>query len=542
MSNREDYLDSLLKSVTDSEAKEIINQGPEDDFLKEYDQDLLNLDDDDFLKEFEKELEREQGDPFPSASKEAETGAVLEEQNELAGLDDLGLDELNGLDELDDLMVDTMEQEPPQTAPEAEDGGEMIVNTMDDDMPEFEDKDLDAMLKVMNSEEGQESDSDTKQEEEGLNLDFGLGEEFDMKEDLMSLEERAAGGGEEKELTIDDVEDVDDAELLDILAGLTSDEDLEDIGNMLKAHDEDTPIAGAPETSPQAPVLEEEDESEKGKKKGKKKKEKKEKKKGKSKLARLLFGDDEDEEIVVPESGEIEHISDENMEILKELEQSGKKNDKKKEKKAKKTKEKKEKKPKEKKPKPPKEKKEKKPKAPKEPPVKSKPLPKVPVFLTFLLVASLLVLIFLGSNLVGYSTGMEQAQQEYDKGNYVEAYQRMRGMKIKEVDQDFYNKARLAAYLKQELDSFDGFIGKNMYPEALDSLIVAVGKHDKFLEEAKTVNADGEFGELLQTAEKNLEDTFQATLEEAREIYGQKDRNAYTSMLYKLLQRAGMAQ
>ncbi len=527
MSNREDYLDSLLKSVTDSEAKEIINQGPEDDFLKEYDQDLLNLDDEDFLKEFEKELEKEQGDPISSVSKEEEIRLAEEE--------------------LDDLMVDTMGQEPPQAAPvaAAEDGGEMIVNTMDDEMPEFEGGDLETMLKAMNSGDGQEAGTNTKQEEDGLNLDFGLGEEFDMKEDLMSLEERAAGGGEEKELTIDDVEDVDDAELLDILAGLTSDEDLEDIGNMLKAHDEDTPIGGENAAEALSKALASEldgEELEGDKKKGKKKKGKKDKKKGKSKFARLLFGDDEEEEIVVPESGEMENISDENIEILKELEKSGKKNDKKKEKKAKKAKEKKEKKPKEKKPKAPKEKKEKKPKAPKEPPVKTKPLPKVPVFLTFLMVASLLLLIFLGSNLVGYSTGMDQAQQEYDKGDYVEAYQRMRGMKIKEVDQDFYNRARLTAYLKQELDSYDGFISKKMYPEALDSLIVAVGKHDKFLEEADSVNAEEEFQELLQTAEKNLEDTFQVTLDEAREIYGQNDRNVYTSMLYELLKRAEMVQ
>lgn len=518
MSNKEDYLDSLLRSVTDNEEAELLTQGSEDDFLKEYDKDLFNLDDDAFLREFEKELEGPGDDlgfgdsKSPGGFEDTEYGGLSETQ----GYEGLTAKETMADSAIFQEQARKERQERSRQASEEreqsrQDSGDMVVNTLDGDnfSAEIQSDDLDAMLKAaMGSSESPNGDAQ----------DFsGIQSTYDAKDDL------------------------EDAELLDILAGITSDEDLEDIGNMLKANDEDKLLEGIDDLD----LPKDESGSKDG---GKKRKKGRKKKDGEKegffqRLSKAFFGEDE-EEVTIPEMGAVEHISDENMQILMEMEQSvqgGKKEKKKKEKK-KKEKEKKPKEPKPKKEKKPKEPKPKKEKKPKEPPVKTKPLPKVPVFLMFLLAASIVLLVYLGSSLVGYNSGMSQARQVYDRGDYVGAYQLIRGMKVKEVDRAFYEKARLTSYLKQKQNAYEGYIAKNMYPEALDALISIVGKYDKFLTEAVGVGAEPEFTELLQFAEGSLSSVFQVSLEEAREVYGQGNREEYTTMLYNLLKRSGLSE
>lgn len=532
MSNKEDYLDSLLRSVTDSEEAELLTQGPEDDFLKEYDKDLFNLDDDAFLREFEKELDGT-GDDLGLGSGQNPADGFSDSDFSAGGFSDSDFS-AGGFDGLDDglnqgyeglsaggTMADVADssdqarkerQERSRQAQQEreqvrQDSGDMVVNTLDGDdfSTDIQSDDLDAMLKAA----------------------MGTGSPGGADQDFSGIQS-----------TYDAKDDLEDAELLDILAGITSDEDLEDIGNMLKANDEDKLLEGMDDLdlSKDGTDMEE----------GKKKRKKKGKKKGDGekagffqRLSKAFFGEDE-EEVAVPEAGAIEHISDENMQILMEMEQSAQGGKKEKKKKEKKKKEKKPKEPKPKKEKKPKEPKPKKEKKPKEPPVKTKPLPKVPVFLMFLLAASVVILVYLGSDLVGYNSGMSQARQVYDRGNYVEAYQLIRGMKVKDVDRAFYEKARLTSYLKQKENAYEGYAAKNMYPEALDALISIVGKYDKFLTDATQVGAEPEFTELLQFAEGNLSGVFQVSLEEAREVYGQGNRDDYTAMLYDLLKRSGL--
>ncbi len=520
MSNKEDYLDSLLRSVTDNEEEVLLTQGPEDDFLKEYDKDLFSLDDDAFLREFEQELEGPGEEPDFGSSADGLEGFG----NSAGGFQEGGFSDIQGFEGLTAGaadMGDSSEQarrERQERSRQAQqereqarqDSGDMVVNTLDGDdfSTDIQGDDLDAMLKAaMGTSDGPGGEAQ----------DFsGIQSTYDAKDDL------------------------EDAELLDILAGITSDEDLEDIGNMLKANDEDKLLEGIEDLDLSKDGGSPEEGGKKRKKKGKKKKDG-EKGGFFQRLSKAFFGEDE-EEVAVPEMGAVENISDENMQILMEMEQSAQGGKKEKKKKEKKKKEKKPKEPKPKKEKKPKEPKPKKEKKPKEPPVKTKPLPKVPVFLMFLLAASVVVLVYLGSSLVGYSSGMSQARQVYDRGDYVGAYQLIRGMKVKEVDRAFYEKARLTSYLQQKENAYEGYLAKNMYPEALDALISIVGKYDKFLTEAAGVGAEPEFTELLQFAEGNLSSVFQVSMEEAREVYGQSNRDAYTTMLYNLLKRSGLSE
>ena len=172
------------------------------------------------------------------------------------------------------------------------------------------------------------------------------------------------------------------------------------------------------------------------------------------------------------ESAQVEELSEDNISLLKELddigsseeaapeEDAGKKKEKKK-------KEKKEKKPKPKKEKKPKPKKEKKPKPPKVPD-NTPPLPKKPVFMIFLLVASVVALIMVGTNLFGYANHLKDAKNAYSKKHYSETFSYVSGLEMKKKDEEIYHKYQVMALVSSELEAYESFMDAKLYDLALD--------------------------------------------------------------------------
>lgn len=299
-----------------------------------------------------------------------------------------------------------------------------------------------------------------------------------------------------------------------------------------------------------------------GKKKGKK--EKKEKKKADekggflSKLGLILFGeDDEDEEgetskktiIGSDDADGIETIdidmdSVDNLALFgekpasaaPEKEEKGKKGKKEKKKKEKKEKVKKEKPKKEKKPRP---KKEKKPKPPKEPD-NTPPLPKKPVILIFLMAASLVTLILMGTNLLGYANQMNSAGKQYAKQNYSKAFAEISGMKIKEEDMALYEKYHVMAMVSSELEAYKTLMNAEFYDMALDCLIRTIGRAEKYRPEAEAYGCIQELNTLEAEAEAILGQMFGVTKERALELYASKTKEDYSYAIKRILKDLGM--
>lgn len=299
-------------------------------------------------------------------------------------------------------------------------------------------------------------------------------------------------------------------------------------------------------------------EQEEGKKKGK---DKDGKKPGFFKrLSIALFGEDEEETeeppAKIPEIGEIDNISDENMEILRELEgNKGKKEldekalkaqkkkekaEKKAQKKAEKKKAKAEKKAQKEQAKLAKPKKEKKPKEPK-PVEKSKPLPKKPVFLIMLIGASLVVLVVLLSTQVGYTMAIAEAKEYYEQGKYVEAYTCFtQGAKVKAADEELYNKAKYTAYVQQQLRIYNMYLEQGKHPEALSALVCGVGRYDRNVSEGVKAGADIEFDAMLGELEQFLSENYNMTLDQARELYAIHEKDEYTYLIYDIIESLGL--
>jgi hypothetical protein len=368
---------------------------------------------------------------------------------------------------------------------------------------------------------------------------------FDEKHD----EDFAAQGesGNQASLTEDGEIDLSGMSDSDLMEMLSEDQDLSDLGDMLTIDEEGEPIE---EGDPIGDFAEHEmDEQEKAVK-GKRAPEEKasdEKKPGfLAKLKRVLFGDDDDEEeetvtLKGNTGASASTLSAENEEILKELDEAGKKQDTKKAKKEKKEKKKKPKPKKQKKPKP-----KKAPKPKKEKPVKepdnTPQLPKGPVVAIFVMAASLFGLVMLITHLLTYQANISTAKSLEASGDYVAAYESLQGLTIKDSDKALSNKLHSLAVVTEKYNDylvFDSYGEKDM---ALDSLVCAYGRYYANKKYAGAYEFEEEFDELRGKIVASLLSEFNMTEDEALTVYKNPSRRDYTLALREKLKDLGMEE
>lgn len=134
-----------------------------------------------------------------------------------------------------------------------------------------------------------------------------------------------------------------------------------------------------------------------------------------------------------------------------------------------------------------------------------------------------------------------QAREKYEQGNYVEAYSCFtQGAKVKPVDEELYNKARLTAYLQQQINSYRVYKKQNMHAEALSALILGVGRYDKNATEAAATGAAVEYDKMLSTIKKALKKQYHMTLDEARELYKIREKEDFTLEIYEIVDGLGL--
>ena len=371
----------------------------------------------------------------------------------------------------------------------------------------------------------------------------------DSTDDLDALVKEAAA---KEEAVAEEEKQVDhDQDLMDLLK---SEDGLSDIGDMLNADEagesiEDDGLSGfddiseVSEDDEKPEETEAETAAEKPKKEG-----------FFAKLGKILFGEDEDEEEKPEEKvslgrttmPDIEDLTDENLQILQSLEGTPEAAEEPQEKeptpeeiKAKKKEEKKKKKEeKEKKKKEKKKERPKKEKLPKEPDL-TPPLPKVPVILIFIMAASFFALVMIATNLLGYSNSFTEAADAYSKGNYEEAYQQVAGVNVKEADSGEYEKYKIVATIDSEYKAYESLMQGEVYDMALDSLIRAIGRCDKYEQDAATYGCAGEVEKIKAQAVEALA-IFGISEEDAMNLYDIVDRKEYSKGIYNVLTAAGL--
>lgn len=530
-SEQEDFLDSLLNGAKNTEFgmnKRKVNPNPmysrrvsksEADFLKEFEAELADGDDDfaDLLVGFDADNGLEvEIKPEDRLATEDIHAAHADDSFTLGDVDLAALvDEAAGVMTSVDTATTPKQEEVPL------DDLSMLDMFMDDapvEIPKQEDIPMDV---VAMDEIPSDVFEDLFGGEDGLNL-----------AEAIPVESSSEGI---------DLGNLGEEDLMNLLAGA---DDLSDIGNMLSQSEaSEIPLEeldafavfAENEMAVQQVSAEPAEEDAKATKKDKK---------GGlvGKLKAILGGlmqDDEDDEVALKpaKAPTAEALSGENADILAELDGLEEKPANKKEKKKKEKKPKKEKAPKKPKaPKAPKPKKEKKPKEVDNTP----PLPKGPVFMIWLMVASLVALVLLGVNLIKYNTPISNAKSLQNQGHYAEAFSELNGLEIKEKDMEFYNQLAVLSTVDSELNNYEVFSKAEKVDLAFDSLICAAGRCYINEDNADVYGCLGQLETLKRTVSNELEQKYNMTYEEAIKMYTIRDRDDYTIALYKKLTELGI--
>lgn len=577
MRNNEDYLDSLLNNVTkklsefdeDFEQKKQMSDAymtkknlppktlkaletvRENQFLREFEKELSQEDTDDFLSEFEAELENDALEfERTKEAQSTENDAYMDEVDQLvsASQAEPQADDVDLLSDFD-IQPGALDQADTLSEPGlSEDSFAGLSDEPEMDVPDMPDA-YDHLTMEEEPQLGGLTDAvDTPPE--GMEALESILQDIESGMPGEPVPDSAA----DDERIIPEDEKMDDESIMQLLNGLSGeDETLSDIGKMLEADEQSISLedlSAEPENLTHAADLAESSQAVKAEKP-------KKKRHGFfAKLMDLLFGEDEDDQNSdqeIKEAGDLENISDENMEILRAMNgemkeesqnqssKKGKKGKKKKDKEEKKKeREEKKKEKKEKKEKAPREKKPKKEKKPKEKGPREKPLPRGPVIMIWLLALSMFAFMYIGSNLLTKSNALRAAERSFDQGDYVGSYEQFAGIKIGEREMQQYERAKVLAGVQTELNAYYSMMEVRKLDLALDCLVRALGRSDLHMAEAEEWGVEAQMKTLVSETTMQLQDQFDVTAEQARELYEIDDRDEYSVAIDAVLKGLGL--
>ena len=249
-------------------------------------------------------------------------------------------------------------------------------------------------------------------------------------------------------------------------------------------------------------------------------------------LSLLIETEEEDVAMLDPDIGSLEP-SDENKNILEELE----KEDKKKKKKKVKTK-------KEEEPVKEKKKKEKKPKKIKEKPANEpeqskdakpgKKISKKGVLVITALCLSFMAMIIVMCSMIPDFFEKREAREAFYESDYIKAYEMLYGKQLDESDEIIYHKVETILKLDRKLDSYHNFLGIGEEVRALDSLMSGVEMYPEILAKAEEYRVTQEVNVIYEDILNVLNEKYLVSEEEARTIIGYDDV-LYTKKLESLV-------
>lgn len=469
--NEEEYLDSLLKSMLNSEDGSIDEDMPSQSLSEEYD-----ASEDDDMAMLSRMLLGDNDIPFDddTESNDSEEPIPIEHSD------------MESFFSLDDLLeAEAGEESGDISVPSDADGEDMeITPIMTEDVPVQETESDDSIEDILKSFTGETID----ESDEEATVDDFFGDfneisslfsnestsvnEDDLRKAMIASEENEVHDSElEKELAdilaLDEgmsISDIPDEQPQDVL---TDEERLKVQGISSQASstdEEDKPKKGLASLFSKKAKKAKKDKKEKPEKPKKEKKLKKEKSKSSFKEFITQLGEDDEEEDKKKKPDKNQKLIDDLYKDKKSLDDydPDEDDDPKKNKKAKKAK---------------------KQKAPKPPKVKKEPLPQEMVHIGKIGVAiiTLLFLVFLvggffGVRFINYQLTINSAKKYFEKGNYSLAYEELTGLDVMNKDVTFYNKVRTVMTVYQGYESYNNYIEIDREVEALDALINAVGR------------------------------------------------------------------
>ena len=153
----------------------------------------------------------------------------------------------------------------------------------------------------------------------------------------------------------------------------------------------------------------------------------------------------------------------------------------------------------------------------------------------FVIFAVFAIFIILGTNIYYYNLSIKNAQTEFDRQHYNEAYYEVYGLRIKDKDIELYDKIMTVMYVNIQLSSYQNYIKSNNREKALDSLLKGLLRYDKYLELATLLDIEDDLNYVKSGILDALASEFQMSESDAYDMMKYVDNVDYSAYIYELL-------
>lgn len=147
-----------------------------------------------------------------------------------------------------------------------------------------------------------------------------------------------------------------------------------------------------------------------------------------------------------------------------------------------------------------------------------KKLNKPAVFFIFSLFLGGTALFYLATNNFNYTQAIQKATNYFENRKYHKAYDEIRGVEVKEKDQDLKDRIYTVMYVERLYESYNNNIKLGFYDKALDSLLRGVDKYYEHYDEAVELGIVDDIDYSFGRIQDSLLSGFGISLEKALEI------------------------
>ena len=90
-------------------------------------------------------------------------------------------------------------------------------------------------------------------------------------------------------------------------------------------------------------------------------------------------------------------------------------------------------------------------------------------------------------------------------------------------------------YVNKQLESYNNYMGLEMYPEALDSLIKGLKRYEKYIEHAENLGIKSDLDYVRKHMLTELKRKFNLSEKRAMKLVSMKDQTKYSIKIYDIV-------
>lgn len=154
------------------------------------------------------------------------------------------------------------------------------------------------------------------------------------------------------------------------------------------------------------------------------------------------------------------------------------------------------------------------------------------VVLSLSVIAASVCVIYFGAGFFSYNKNIDAATSYYVDKNYTKAYTVLAGMDLNKEDKPFYKQVVNVMKVEKYYNEFNTYYKLEMYADALDSLIRGIKSYDSVVDDARELGTFDQttdsFGKIIDC----LSGYYSMTESEARQLAQMADREEYSKIIY----------